>query len=164
MWEDLRSPEYKAKMEREWKVREKARKKAEDKASEVAAAIWTSPAPWRPIEDCPLATLCNTYKADTILVCDTTNVAVVRVRKRFGTPIEWVEEPRMAITDHGMAYIGGKSRTPDWPKWRLKYEFEDVLSHESEMYGKDNIDFVPTHWLPLPRAHSAPNAESGDQG
>ena len=61
----------------------------------------------------------------------------------------------MVMRDGGIAYDGdGEWKYPDWPDWMFKWEFTDqngmmtyAGGHET---GKEEIDFIPTHWVPLP--------------
>lgn len=111
---------------------------------------------WDKIETCPFWAYEDTYGIESVfLVRKGDEIAIVRPKKRFGTPLECVT-PGDLVMRNGMLYDEGVYRKPKNPKWWFKYKLEDVMSHDSDMYGKDEIDFVPDLWQPLPLPTKSP--------
>jgi hypothetical protein len=147
MMQDLRSPEAKARAEREYAERRAKERKLE----EVVAEDRAKGGSWRPIESMPFKAYAEGYSRDaTVLVTDGKEVAVATVSDRVGRPVKQIEPPTYTLTDDGPILMGGKYEEYDRPQWWFDWEFTDELSSDSEMWGKDEIDFVPTHYMPLP--------------
>lgn len=143
MIKDLRTKAGIKEAESRLQSEEAARKRALarfKKAQEKFNLVWSS------MEKLPFAA----FEYKTLLVTDGESVAVVTIHKRFGRPIKVTKPAELAITDSGLAWVGGEYEEYDHPDWWFEWEFKDQLSYESEMYGKDQIAFVPTHWMPLP--------------
>lgn len=158
MFEDLRSPEYKADMEKRLEADRRKRQRAGAKIAKLRREITG----WQPIETCPFAAYDSYYGDDrAVLFTDGESVAVSFIHKRFGRPIKCVKEPTMAMTDHGMMYVGGEYEEYDRPKWWFDYELDDALENDSD-FGRPEIGFLPTHWLPMP-APPTPD-RSGEAG
>jgi len=83
---------------------------------------------WRPMEELPFYDYHEiSYREEgRFLVTDGVNVTVARVKDAFGTPSGY------------------------HPAWSKKWALEDELSPGSECYGKDDVGFWPTHWMPMP--------------
>lgn len=97
---------------------------------EAEARLAAIPPGWKPIETAPFADLDKLYGIDSaMLVSDGHKRAIVTPSERFGTPL--IAEPR--------------------PAWWYKWELRDELESESELYGKPEVDFMPTMWAPLIR-------------
>lgn len=147
---DRRTPEGKARMEREARERE-AERSRRGEVRDAARKCWTEAAPWQPIESCPFEAYDCASGADaTFYVTDGKSLALVSVKRRFGRPVRCIREPGMILTDDGVRWEGGEYVEYDRPAWWFRWELEDVLSPEDERFGKDEIDFVPTLWLPPP--------------
>jgi hypothetical protein len=144
------SPKFKKQMAAH-RRREAAYKRAgKSEIAKARALAAKSPGKFLPMEACPFKWLDNSYGLDgVILVADGKNRTLAEVRKRFGTPFEYEEEPTYSFQDGFMVAHGGKIKKRDKPAWWYKYEFKDALTDNGE-YGKDEIDFVPTKWIFLP--------------
>lgn len=144
---DQRTPEAKAREERRRAKEAKAAAKAKKAFQEAIAAAQGKG--WLPIETCPFAGYGREWGIEgTLLVTDGETRALVSIQKRLGRPVRTVEAPTMAITDHGIMMVGGKYEEIDAPPWWFQWEMIDQLSPESD-YGKDEIDFIATQWMPL---------------
>jgi hypothetical protein len=56
----------------------------------------------------------------------------------------------MAMTDHGIQWVGGEIAEIEAPDWWFAWELTDHLGSENyaggEPIGKDEVRFVATHW------------------
>lgn len=138
-------------MKRDAAKREKQRKELEAVQEKVFAKA-LKVGGWQPITSCPFealgALMAGSY--DRILVTDGTKVTVASVSERFGTPIEYEEPPTMVMRDGMMIMECGKIKATKRPKWWLAWELKDELESDDERYGKPEVDFEATHWMPLP--------------
>jgi hypothetical protein len=143
------SAEYEAETKKYFEDERKKAAKRENKYS--AATQKYKPGEWHDMDKCPFEALSERYRIDgVIIVGDEQNTAIATVSERFGPPIFYEKEPEYVIRD-GMSYLeGGIEKECPHPEWWLKWELIDVLETENEMYGKPEIDFVPTRWQFLP--------------
>lgn len=150
------SPEYEAEMEqtrKKW-VRDASRAKANYAAAKKG---WEQAGKtWMKIDTCPFAALDQHYGLEgTILVSDGKGIALVTVKRRFGTPVFYKKQPEMIYRDGCPCLVGGEEDPrDDLPKWWWKWELTDVFGnmtyasgHET---GKEEVGFVATHWTFLP--------------
>lgn len=152
---DLRSAETKAKTE--WELAQRAadlRRKAAA-LSALRARVWRDGAPWQDIADCPFEALAAQHGyASCVLVTDGDAVAIASVRGRFGRPVRVIQDAEMAITDHGVRWVGGQFEEIDAPDWWFRWELVDVNGDMGyaggEPAGRDEVEFLPTKWLPPP--------------
>jgi hypothetical protein len=150
MMEDLRSPKVKARAERDYRRWSVGLRTAEKRRKALAAKVWAKGAPWQPIESCPF----KDFEYKPILVTDGKSVALAKPHKRFGTPMRWEKPPTLAMTDHGMSYVGGKLAKIKAPKWWFQWELTDEFGTMNyaggEETGKNEVGFIATHWMPFP--------------
>ena len=158
MFRTENSPEYEAKME-EWRKKDAAKAKRASDALKKARGKWkASDSGWLPMHECPFRALDEKYGYEaTILVSDGEQVAVARVKRRFGTPVFWKTEPEYVMRDGMMCLVGGEEDPrDDLPKWWWKWEITDELASETWAYGEPagqpEIRFVPTLWSFMPEA------------
>ena len=160
MMEDLRSPKEKARAAREYKAWGASLSHNKKRRSALRNRIWAGGAPWQPIEACPF----TEWEYEQIFVTDGKVVALANVTRRFGRPMRCVKKPTMAMTDAGMAWIGGKWEEYDAPDWWFEWELEDVNGHENyaggEPTGRDEVPFIATHWMPWPTALGSVNRKA----
>ena len=149
---------YRAKIEKDADKRAKERAKLEATAKAARDKCWAGGVPWQPIEGCPFEAYRNEFGVEgRILVTDGESVSCASIRKRFGRPRFWEGkgEPEEVWRDGNLYIEGdGEFKEPDWPEWMFEWEFTDddglmnyAGGHET---GKDEVGFVPTHWLPMP--------------
>jgi hypothetical protein len=85
-----------------------------------------------------------------IWVTDGKEIALATVMWRFGRPVRVVKRPEMAMTDHGIAYVGGEYaeiEAPEWWfKWELKDQFETTMRYGDTVHCE--VEFIPTHCMP----------------
>lgn len=138
------SPEFEAEMNARWEANEAEERRLQEARVAFAAVL---PSGWAEITTDALAL----WEMETILVADAETVAVVRVTKRFGRPIFWEKPPERVMRD-GFFYFEGGVEMPETcrPAWWWNWELEDFESYPSERYGRPEIDFIPTHWMPVP--------------
>lgn len=149
---DLRTEAQKAEAARIVAESDARRASAQKVVSEARGRVTA----WEPIEQMPFDAYSEAYGVSgVVILTDGRDMAVATVSKRFGRPVAVVNRGEMAITDQGVAWVGAEYAELDRPQWWFDWEFTDTLSHESDMWGKDEIDFVPTHWMPLPNPPSA---------
>jgi hypothetical protein len=114
--------------------------------------------PWQPIETCPFEAYDEMYGLEgCILVKAGKKCARVSVTRRFGTPLVWTGKtpPETVMRDGRMVIEGdGKYVKPKRPAWWFQWELTDedgIMTYAGGAEtGKEEIDFLPTHWLPLP--------------
>lgn len=144
---DLRTDERRAEVEARLEAEQQKRREAEATVAHVRATVKD----WQPIETMPFAAFAEHYGEEaTVLVSDGVSVAVASVNERLGRPVKCVKRGEMALTDHGIAYVGSEYEEFDHPQWWFDWEFTDELSTDHEMWGKSEVGFVATHWMPLP--------------
>ena len=157
-FKDLRSPEAKAADEARRLAENKKLDRLASKLTRARNAMWCDHNLWSPIEGCPFDALAQTYGGygGRIIVTDGTNTAIATVSKRFGRPLCVINQPQMAITDDGVAYVGGEYAEIEAPKWWFKWQLTDDDGGENyaggEPIGRDDVDFIPTHFMLLPPA------------
>ena len=65
-----------------------------------------------------------------------------------------VEKGEMVRVDHGFVIEGAEYAEFDHPDWWFEWELTDefgIMTYAGgEETGKEEIDFVPTHWMPMP--------------
>lgn len=148
-YEDRRTPEERAKQEKQFAQWRADRERCEAQLAEARANTWTDP-PWRPIEDCPFELLRDSYGLQgSIFVTDGQSVALATVTERFGTPVH-VTTQRFVLTDRGyeLECETEEIDAPDWWfKWELTDEFGDMTYAGGEETGKEEVGFIPTHWF-----------------
>ena len=154
MFKDLRSPEAKRQAEIEWEERRRENDRLEQELADLIKSIWPD-APWQPIDTCPFEMLSKTYGMEgTIFLSDGQEIAMATVSRRFGRPLRVVKPPEYVMTDDGPAWIGGEYEEIDAPDWWFEWELTDVNGNMNyaggEEIGKDEVEFIPTMWLPLP--------------
>ena len=153
MFEIYESPEYKAKREAEDRKRKAKERRYRTQVMKLRAAAAVT---WLPIADCPFDAFDDAYGIDgTMLVTDGTEMALVKVTRRFGTPMITKNPGKMVMRDGEMRIEGVELERPDCPDWWFKWELIDQNGYDSEMYGKPEIEFVPTHFAALPLPLSA---------
>lgn len=166
MFQIQNSPEFEAQMEAHRKERE--RKKSASARLLKKAIDAGHGKDWTPMDKCPLSALelfdgcCH----DKFLVTDGKAVTVVSVSRRFAKPVFWKTQPTYVISDGMPCLVGGEEDPrPDLPKWWWKYELKDELESEQQYYdssSKPEVDFVPTHWMWLPKPPSPRSPSSSD--
>jgi hypothetical protein len=100
---------------------------------------------WQPIETCPFAPYLEVWMTDG------ENVRLVEVDRRLGhgTPVSWFED------------VGGEWKiSTRIPKWQVEWRLADLEAPEnfcsSGPLPRDEIDFMPTHWMPRQEKPAAP--------
>lgn len=145
---DLRTPAAIKKADRERQAREREGKKLE---RILAAAMKAASGSWQPIETCPFKALDSAWGVDGLIwISDGKEIALADVRARFGRPMHVVKEPQYAMTDHGIAMVGGEYAEIDAPEWWFEWEFRDQL-RTTIRYGDTvqcEVEFLATHWMP----------------
>lgn len=151
------SESYRKKCEAEESKRKREAEKKEKLRNETTVRCWPASPAWQPMESCPFAAM----KYETVLVTDGDRVAVAKITERFGRPLRVVKPGEHVLRDGVLTIEGMETTEYDHPEWWFQWELEDALDDPSERFGRDEIDFVPTHFLTLPRGPLAdPNWSS----
>lgn len=150
------SPEYTAKMKRREAADTRSRRAGARKIIEAWVSAWgTLDVPWLSIETCPFAAYEDLYGlGGTIFVKAGDEVAMVTIHRRYGRPLKVISPGEIVLTDHGVSIEGAEYAEFDHPDWWFAWEMTDVHGGMTyaggEETGREEVRFVPTHWLPFP--------------
>lgn len=91
---------------------------------------------WQPIESCPFSA------HPDIWISDGSSVLHARVTDRLG---------------HGMPLLVVLGEI-SWPEWRHEWRLVNEDAHESERFGKPEVDiyYTPKYWMPMAGRPNAP--------
>ena len=127
---------------------------------------WPDGAPWLPIDTMPFEAYGEFLSgSDRFFVSDGQSVEIATLTKRFGRPLHWVgdEPPQLVrvLTDNGFETRlegPGEYKEPDWPEWMFEWQFNSATDTHVEYDNDvpDEVNFVPTHWLPMMPPVKAP--------
>lgn len=159
MW-DIRYEEPTAEERAEMDARRAERERESKAATRARAAAVKRSWPgglWQEMAACPFKAFDDAYDVSGALwVTDGKSRALVTVKRRFGTPIRWKVPPTMVYSSKGLRLEGGVEEKIDAPDWWFEWELTDEFGHMTyaggEETGKEEIDFLPTHFLPPPPA------------